>query len=111
MRRVPVFDGTLLVCATLSCASAIVLMLIRVVNSSDHSFCMFPPCVQVGKIYLFDQRVVNQLSFAFLPMHLGVYMPAGIRRRIVTERRRAISRENVTSLLLDLHRFPRKVTG
>src|SRR5262245_54393409 len=42
MRRVPAFDGAGLVCAMLSCASAKRPMLIRVVNNSDDSFCIYP---------------------------------------------------------------------
>src|SRR6266566_6561716 len=41
MRRVPAFDGVGLVCAMLSCATTTILMLIRVVNSSDDSFCIY----------------------------------------------------------------------
>src|SRR5215472_7967860 len=50
MRRVPAFDGAALVCAILSCASAMILMLIRIVNSSDRNFCMFPPCARSTSI-------------------------------------------------------------
>jgi hypothetical protein len=50
MRRVPAFDGAAVVCAMLSCASATMLMPIRVVNNSDDSFCMFSSVWQGGKI-------------------------------------------------------------
>jgi hypothetical protein len=46
-------EATALVCPMLSCAIAIMLMLIKVVKSSDDSFCTFPSMWQVRKLVFY----------------------------------------------------------
>ena len=58
-----VLDGAALVCALLSRASAMMLMLNRVVDSSDDSFCMFASLWQSGNM------LIRPPSFRTLSRH------------------------------------------